>query len=539
MNDEPELNFPSEETKSSSFATDLVTAVPRKVRIIMTIVFVTMLLILILNIFKPQAPKRPIPETVVTVEVMQASRGNYPVTVNTNGTIQADTRGSLVSQIRGEIVKVSDNFKNGGSFNEGDILIEVDQRDYQAEVSQAISAVSQAQATLEQEQALAKQAKIDWQRLGNTGAAPLLVARQPQLTAAKAQLKSAEARYETAQLNLDRTKIKAPYSGRVIQRNTVLGQYVSIGNNLAEIFATDKVEVRLPVSQQEYTQLGLDKLNSAGSQPFKVTLSSQLGTQKYQWEAVVTRTDSTFDIATRQIDVIAEVIDPFSTEGNKPALKIGQFVNAAIEGRTLENVITVPNKSLREGSYVFTSQDGILVRTPISLQWQDDRNAVIQDGINDGDIVVTTSLNSTLAGARVKFDQDGLQLEQEKLSQSSGNGDELTPEPSPISKPDSAEQNISEQETPANDAINENSIQLEQSASDAEQIPQTAPIASPENNLDSVLAPDTTKDAQEASPENLPEGTNDNVQEQVEEQSSSTQEALSSPLSSNTANSQY
>ncbi len=388
--------------------------IPRKPRIILIIVAVTFGLISTLVALQPQAKKRPIPETVVTVEVIRAELGNYPIVVDTNGTIQADIRGDLVSQIRGEIVKVSDNFKNGGAFSAGDVLIELDQRDYVAEVSQALSAVSQAQAGLKQETALAKQAKTDWQRLGNTGNPPSLVAREPQVAAARAQLDSAKARLATAELNLERTKIKAPYTGRVIQRNAVLGQYVGIGTRLAEIFATDGVEVRLPVSQDEYTQLGLDRLGSAQAPKFGVKLSTQLGANTYTWDAVVTRTDSTFDLNTRQIDVIAEVVDPFNLENsregsnspanrNRPPLKIGQFVSASIAGRVLEDVITVPNKSLREGSYVFTSQDKKLVRTPIELSWQDDKNAVVVSGVNPGDIVVTTSLNSTLAGASVKY----------------------------------------------------------------------------------------------------------------------------------------
>jgi len=376
---------------------------PRKLRIILVILLITGAIISLLVLSRPQAQKRPTPETVVTVEVIEAKRADYPIEVNTNGTVQADIRGNLVSQIRGEIVKVSDKFKTGGAFNSGDVLIEIDQRDFAAEVSQALSAVSQAKATLQQEQALAKQAQTDWKRLGNAGKPPTLVAREPQLAAARAQMDSANARYQTAKLNLERTKIKAPYTGRVIRRNAVLGQYVGTGTNLAEIFATDGVEVRLPVSQDEYTQLGLERLSTKDAPQFKVELSSQLGTSNYTWDAIVTRTDSTFDLTTRQIDVIAEVVDPFGKDGNKPALKIGQFVKASIQGRTLANVITVPNKSLREGSYVFTSQDNKLVRTPVSLTWQDDRNAVIESGVEDGDIVVTTSLNSTLAGARVKY----------------------------------------------------------------------------------------------------------------------------------------
>lgn len=381
----------------------------RKTIIILSILGITLLIMTLLSVMRPEARKRPIPETVVKVDVTPVASADYPVIVNTNGTIQATTRGNLVSQIRGEIVRVSDNFKNGGIFKAGDILIEVDDRDYVAEVSQASAAVSQASAALRQEQALARQAKSDWERLGNSGRAPDLVVRRPQLAAAQAQMDSATARFETAQLNLERTKIKAPYDGRVINRNAVLGQYVSIGTPLAEIFSTDGVEVRLPLSQAEYSQLGLDRLNTSDiNQQFSVVLRTQLANQEHNWDAKITRTDSTFNLNTRQIDVIAEVVDPFSTKGNRPPLKIGQFVNAQIQGQTLKNVTVVPNNALREGSYVFLSRDEVLVKVPVVVTWQDDRNALIESGLNEGDLVVTTSLNSTLAGAKVKYNKPAI-----------------------------------------------------------------------------------------------------------------------------------
>mgnify|MGYP005988897125 CR=1 FL=1 len=378
-----------------------------KAIIIGTIIGGTVVLIMALGALRPQAEKREIPETIVKVDVVSVAPTSYPILVNTSGTVQADTRGNLVAQIRGEIVKESEAFRAGGSFKKGEVLREIDPRDYAAELSQASAAVSQADAAYRQEQANARQARNDWDRLGNTGDAPDLVLRKPQLAAAKAQLESASARLETAQLNLERTKITAPYDGRIIQRNAVLGQYVGVGTPVAEIFSTDRVEVRLPLSQTEFTQLGLDgAFGGDSNESFKVTLSSQVGTNTYTWDAVLSRADSTFDLNTRQIDVFARVIEPFATESGRPALKIGQFVNAQVQGQTLDNVMVVPNKSIREGSYVFVSVDNILERTPVKIAWQDDQNALIETGLNTGDLVVTTSLNSTLAGATVKLDKE-------------------------------------------------------------------------------------------------------------------------------------
>jgi RND family efflux transporter MFP subunit len=387
---------------------DLLFRIPRKVRIVVCIILLAIIVITLLNAFKPEAKKRAIPEVVVRVDVITAKPSDYPIVVNANGTVEAQTRGDLVAQIRGEIVAVADNFNTGGTFKKGDVLIQIDQRDYQADLSQALANLSQAQAVYQQEQATAKQAKLDWQRLGNTTPAPDLVLRKPQLTAAKAQFDSASAGADSARLNLSRTQITAPYNGRIINRKAVLGQYVSVGIPIAEVFATDGVEVRLPISQDEFSQLGLDSFSSADSSKnvYVVSITSTVGNQAYQWDAKITRTDSTFDINTRQIDIIAQVDDPFGKISGQTALKIGQFVSARIVGRTVENVFVIPNKSIREGSYVYAVREGKLEKQSITILWQDDQNALIGGGIADGELVVTTSLNSTLAGASAKLGND-------------------------------------------------------------------------------------------------------------------------------------
>ena len=265
MTEDYNLNLEAEQTKANPLSRILY-IFPRKLRIVFCIFLVTMLVIFALAAFKPEAKKRPIPETVVRVETISAQRDSYPIIVSANGTIEAETRGELVAQIRGEIVATADNFKTGGIFKKGDVLIEIDQRDYQAEASRALATLSQAQANFRSEQANAKQALLDWERLGNTQPAPDLVLRKPQLTAAQAELDGAKASFDTAQLNLSRTRITAPYDGRIIERNAVLGQYLAVGAPIAEVFAIDGVEVRLPISQEEFSQLGLNSFNSQADQ---------------------------------------------------------------------------------------------------------------------------------------------------------------------------------------------------------------------------------------------------------------------------------
>ena len=390
--------------------------IPRKFLIVLCIILITAAIIAVLVALKPEAAKVAIPETIVRVDTINANRSNYPIAVDANGTVEAETRGNLVSQVSGEIVAVAGNFTTGGSFKKGDVLTQIDQRDFQANLSQASAAFSQAESNYRQELANSKQAEVDWRRLGNTEPAPDLVMRKPQLAAAKAQLDSAIAAQETANLNLARTTIKAPYDGRVIERRTVLGQFVTVGTPIAEVFSEELIQVRLPISQQEFEQLGLNAFSSdAESNPFKVTLTSNIGLNEYHWDATIVRTDSTFDLNTRQIDIIAEIEDPFSLEKDQPPLKIGQFVNAKIQGQTVDDVYVIPNKSIREGLYVYAVRDERLTKLPVKIAWQDDENAIVIDGLSDNEIVVTTSLNSTLTGAKAKLSDDITDASQDDL----------------------------------------------------------------------------------------------------------------------------
>lgn len=211
------------------------------------------------------------------------------------------------------------------------------------------------------------------------------------------------------------------------------------------------------------------------------------------------------------------MVDPFSSGDGKPPLKIGQFVNANIQGRTVENAMVVPNKALREGSYVFVSQDQRLERRPVSVVWQDDQNALVESGLNTGDLVVTTSLNSTLAGARVKLSDSfatepaealAENLESRDIAESAENSPESdqnqaasAPTESdstaiiapPKSQLEQSEQTLEQQ---FEDVISENPIALPDEADDGQQF--TDPTSGEEPSTEQEQAP-SAKQAQEPS----------------------------------------
>ena len=85
--------------------------------------------------------------------------------------------------------------------------------------------------------------------------APILALRQPYLAEAEANILQAKAEVKQAELKLQRATIRAPYAGMVSIKSVDVGQYVTTGSRLGETFAIDFVEVRLPLTERDLSQL--------------------------------------------------------------------------------------------------------------------------------------------------------------------------------------------------------------------------------------------------------------------------------------------
>jgi multidrug efflux pump subunit AcrA (membrane-fusion protein) len=144
-------------------------------------------------------PKRPI----LSVETLILEPQEYQVQINSFGTVQAGSKGSVVSQIQGVITELGENVQAGSFFDKGDLLFKIDDRDYLAALKITEASLSEARAKLVEEEARSSQALLNWQRLGNGAEAGDLVLRKPYLATAQALVRSAEAKREQARLALE------------------------------------------------------------------------------------------------------------------------------------------------------------------------------------------------------------------------------------------------------------------------------------------------------------------------------------------------
>lgn len=225
-----------------------------KIIIPIAVIIATILIVMFIKGNPPEANRFGAPpKASINVAVQMLQPQNYQVMVDSYGTVKPRTQSLLVAQASGLIINISDDFREGGFFKKGAVLIQLDDRDYQAEVKSAQANLLTAKQGLLEEQARGQQAITDWQRLGNDKPASSLVLREPQLAAAQAQVLSAQATLEKAKLNLERTQIIAPFAGRVLSRNVDLGQVVSNNTQLATIYAIDSVEDSVANKKQRPT----------------------------------------------------------------------------------------------------------------------------------------------------------------------------------------------------------------------------------------------------------------------------------------------
>ncbi len=343
---------------------------------------------------KPKEKKRSFNTLAVMAD--KAYESDIQLSVITQGEVRPRTEIDLVPQVGGKIIYVSPNFIGGGIFKKGETLIRIEDADYQVSVVRASANVAQAEQVLVREIAEGEIAKRDYAELGR-GEASALALRQPQRQQAEAALQAAKADLDNAKLQLTRTEVKAPFSGRVRVKNSDVGQFVSPGTRLGQIFSTDIVEIRLPLIDNDLMKIDLPIAYVAkdrASAP-DVELSAVIAGQRRVWNGKIMRTDSAYDRQTRALFAIAEVFDPYgkgASENNIP-LAPGLFVDATIHGKVYENVITFPRDGLRPDNEVFVVDDKgkAAIRKVEVLDSNADR-AVLRSGVTPGELIVLSPL---------------------------------------------------------------------------------------------------------------------------------------------------
>ena len=343
----------------------------------------------------------------VTTVAPTANEGR--VTIRGNGTVRPLREVTLISEVSGKITWVADEFVTGGAFRQGQEILKIDSTDYANAVTVAQAEVIQRQFDLlraEEEMAIARQewglleSRTGVQRQVDSTELGSLVFKEPHWRAAVAQFQGAEARLQDAEARLKRTRITAPYNGRLRNKGADLGQFVGAGHVIASFYGTDIVEISVPIAGRDITLLG--DLLARGTEATNARLVARNADGEHEWIGSVHRTEGTLDESTRTLNVIVRVRRPYESSDGRPPLLVGTFVTAYLEGRHFDQYYTLPRETLREGDAVWIVREDRLYVQPIEIIQEVEDTLYVLDGITDEDQVVSNMLNVVTNGMRVR-----------------------------------------------------------------------------------------------------------------------------------------
>ncbi|MBL39592.1 MAG: efflux transporter periplasmic adaptor subunit [Xanthomonadales bacterium] len=353
-----------------------------------------------------EEPEREEPvQAALLVDVVQPVIKQGSFTVRAQGTVSPRVQTSLVSEVSGKIISMSEDFVAGGVFAEDQVLARIDPSDYETALLAAEAELAAARATLADEQARSDAAREDFRRLyGDTREPTDLLLRLPQVARAKAAVQAQEAAVERARRNLERTRITLPFDGMVRSRSANLGQYVTTGTALGTAFATDRAEIRLPVSENDLAFLDLPLTESGSDIDRPVTLVGSVAGQPARWDARLVRTEGVVDSNTRLTYLVVEIPDPYGLQpdADKPALPMGTFVEAQIPGRDASGLVLLPAEALHDGNQVYlAADDDKLEIREVEIVRATPREVYVSGPVGADDRVIITAIPAPVPGLKL------------------------------------------------------------------------------------------------------------------------------------------
>ncbi|MCY3745825.1 MAG: efflux RND transporter periplasmic adaptor subunit [Acidobacteria bacterium] len=355
----------------------------------------------------PEPEAQEFEPALAEVQVQSVRLDTQRVTVTVDGTARPARRTAVAARVAGEIVWAATSLRAGTRVEQESPLFRIRQTRYTQAAAEARSRLAEAELRLLREQAAAEMARTEWER---TGAEPdPLALGVPQLAAAEEGAAAARAALETAETDLRNTEVQAPHAGLVASRSAEVGEWVTPGHRLLELFSLDVFEVRVSLPDAALSLVDLPFRESGGRMPparVTATLGPPDAEVRWTWEGRLARMEGEMDPATRFIPAVIEVAEPYrTTPDGRPPLVAGMFVRVEIEGREFPDVATVPVSAFRADGTVLVvdAEDRIRVRE-VDAFWPAGETAVlVRSGLAAGERLVVSPPSMVAEGMRVRI----------------------------------------------------------------------------------------------------------------------------------------
>jgi membrane fusion protein, multidrug efflux system len=340
-------------------------------------------------------------EQVVPVVGTRALKGNIPVYFNGLGAVTPLNTVTVKSRVDGQLMSV--HFQEGDTVQKGDLLMEIDPRPYQVQLTQAEGQMAKDQATLEN-------ARVDltrYDKLLTQNAIPeqQVATQRSTVKEAEAVVKSDQGQIESAKLNLTYARITSPITGRVGLRLVDPGNIVHAGdaNGLVVITQMEPTSVLFTISEDQLPAV-LQKLRAGQRLPvdaFDRDMKTKLAS------GALTTVDNEIDQTTGTVRLRA------TFENRNHALFPSQFVNARLLVETKRGIVLLPSAAIQRTSnttfvYLVKPDSSVTVRN-ITAGTSEGETTEITSGLNPGDTVVMTGADKLEEGSKVRVEIQGEQ----------------------------------------------------------------------------------------------------------------------------------
>lgn len=343
------------------------------------------------------------------VRTMAVERSAQRIDVEATGTVVPAESTTLQAQVSGRVTSVSDTLEPGSLVDADETLVTIERTDFVAAVSEAEAQLAQAEAELAQERGRSEIAAAELERFAEGLDVPVdesLARREPQLAAARAAVKRAQAQLDRARANLARTRLSAPFDALVLEESVDRGDQVGPQVALAELVAVDRYWVRASVPIAHLAHIAVPGFNA--ERGAKAVVRQAIGPeQAVEREGEVTRLFGEVTPQGRLAQLLIRVPDPRGRESGGLPLLLDAFVDVTLRGERAREVIRLPREHLHENDTVWVFADGLLEIRPVEVIWRAREHVLIDEGLRDGEAIVTSPLSSPVDGLRLRRAEDG------------------------------------------------------------------------------------------------------------------------------------
>jgi len=350
-------------------------------------------------------------ERPLRVEALQVEQEDVPVFITGYGEVKALNVVPIAPEVPGKIVKIHSRLEAGEMIPKGEILFEIDPRDY-------VNLYKTSRDRLEILKRSQELAKKEYERMRVLLKRDNVVSQASVETAEKAMLSAADLTSQIAQIleqaetDLARCKVRAPFDARIKSVSLEKNQYVTPGQNVVTLADDSVLEIQLPLDSRDarkWLRFNGERTNGktawfSGLEQVPCKIHWTENNNGQTWNGRLHRVVE-FDQQTRTLTVAVRVDAETATKKNPRSLPLveGMFCSVKIPGRILHRIFRLPRQAVSFENTVYTAVDNRLRTVSVEVVRIDGEYAYVAQGLNVGDTVVTTRLIDPLENALLEI----------------------------------------------------------------------------------------------------------------------------------------